>query len=398
MQLPSEDRYARHRLIPGFSQELVSSLNIGVIGAGAIGNEIIKNLLLMGVGSIDVYDFDTAELTNLTRSIFLRDTDIGKNKAQAVVDRASELHPKTQMRAFAGAIDDTLSLQQFAKYDIAIAAVDNIAARLRINDIALLTNTPWINTAIDSRNVVVELFPRNTPPDSLNAACYVCNLSESVFEREAQRYSCGVLQRASYLTRTIPTTTITASTVGALACSELLRYVHASKSVTQNPDLLGGYKTDISQRVFFDTVTPAVSRTTLAKSTSALGCSGCSFHSEKAITDAYRLSAHELVKEVLKSPSQTVQFSDALILDCSCTRCQASTADTPRLKALLGTRAKSQTDEILRCENCLDNTISIDARETMSAEEFSTFFSNNKPDSAWLIQEERCFDLLPTYP
>ncbi len=396
MQPLRNDRYARHRLIPGFSQELVSSLRVGIVGAGAIGNEVIKNLLLIGVGNIDVYDFDTTELSNLTRSVFLREADIGLNKAQAVVNRATELHPSTRMRAFAGPIDRTLSLQQFAYYHIVIAAVDNIAARLRINDMALLTNTPWINTAIDSRNAVVELFPCNLSINAGQTACYVCNLPESVFEREAQRYSCGGLQRAALLTRTVPTTAITASAVGALATSELLRYMHASNPATKSNDLLGSYKTTIAQRVFFDTVTPSISRTHLLRASNERSCFGCGLHSKLGLVNAQSLRGPDLVKKVNERPEQSIYLSDALIVDCHCTRCNANENNTPRLKALLGTRAREQTDAILHCNHCLNETISIDVRETLNTDDFKKHFEEKKPDCAWLMQGDICFDLLPT--
>lgn len=132
----SDDRFARHRLISGFDQSRVSKIKIGLIGAGAIGNEILKNLLLLGIGQVDVYDFDHVEESNLTRSVFLRNSDIGQPKAHAVVNRASELHPATQLRAIEGDIFLTLGLQQASEYDLIIAAVDNFEARLRINEIA----------------------------------------------------------------------------------------------------------------------------------------------------------------------------------------------------------------------------------------------------------------------
>ena len=132
-----------------FDQQLVSKLRIGVIGAGAIGNELVKNLLLVGAGTIDVFDYDTVELSNLTRSVFLRESDIGRNKAVALVQRAQELYPACQLGAIAGSIFDTLTLSDARRYDVIVGAVDNIEARLRINDVALIAGCDWINLAID---------------------------------------------------------------------------------------------------------------------------------------------------------------------------------------------------------------------------------------------------------
>ena len=77
-------RYRRHDLIDWFSQEQVSAARVAVIGAGAVGNEVIKNLALLGCGTIDVFDFDVVELHNLTRGVLLRESDAGRNKAEAV--------------------------------------------------------------------------------------------------------------------------------------------------------------------------------------------------------------------------------------------------------------------------------------------------------------------------
>ena len=62
-----KDRYQRHALIDWFSQAEVGGARIGVVGAGAVGNEVLKCLALLGVGALDIYDFDRIEVHNLTR-------------------------------------------------------------------------------------------------------------------------------------------------------------------------------------------------------------------------------------------------------------------------------------------------------------------------------------------
>ena len=83
------DRYARHNLIDWFSQPQLAASKVAVVGAGAIGNEVVKNLALLGVGRVDVFDFDQVKLHNLTRSVLLREADVGQAKAQAVARRAA---------------------------------------------------------------------------------------------------------------------------------------------------------------------------------------------------------------------------------------------------------------------------------------------------------------------
>ena len=68
-----EDRYSRFRLIPWWDQDLLKASKILVVGAGALGNEIIKNLALLGIGHITVADMDSIENTNLSRSVLYRE-------------------------------------------------------------------------------------------------------------------------------------------------------------------------------------------------------------------------------------------------------------------------------------------------------------------------------------
>ncbi|MCS7032853.1 MAG: ThiF family adenylyltransferase, partial [Phycisphaerae bacterium] len=64
-----EDRFARFRLIGWWDQQKLGAAKVVVIGAGALGNEIIKNLALLGVGNVLICDKDRIEHSNLSRSV-----------------------------------------------------------------------------------------------------------------------------------------------------------------------------------------------------------------------------------------------------------------------------------------------------------------------------------------
>jgi molybdopterin-synthase adenylyltransferase len=336
-----QDRFARHHLIAGFDQSVVSSLNVALIGAGAIGNEFLKNALLMGLGAVDVFDFDVAELSNLTRSVFLRESDIGINKAVAVVNRAQELYPDCQLTAKPGDIADTLSLSAVKRYDFIVCAVDNLAARLRINELALIVGANWINLAIDARHVVVEVFANRDLPNYGNHACYACGLPDSAFERLQARYSCGGLQRAALIEKKVPTTAITASTVAALGMSELLKFAHAH----------GRDRSDLkrAQRWFFDTETFSSRHSTLSKSAQ---CSACGLIDQPM----------PIVRQ-MPSATNTWLLSDAIVVDCRCVNCQWQ----PEQSVWLGKRAKQVSDNITFCPHCQVNSVSVDIQDNLSS-------------------------------
>ena len=60
-----DDRYSRLRLIGWWDQEKIANANVMVVGAGALGNEVLKNLALLGFGQIHLIDFDTVQDSNL---------------------------------------------------------------------------------------------------------------------------------------------------------------------------------------------------------------------------------------------------------------------------------------------------------------------------------------------
>lgn len=52
-----------------------------MVGAGGIGCELLKNLVLTGFGEIHVVDLDTIDLSNLNRQFLFRHEHIKKSKA-----------------------------------------------------------------------------------------------------------------------------------------------------------------------------------------------------------------------------------------------------------------------------------------------------------------------------
>lgn len=64
-----------YTLLSWFKKDKVKNAKVLVAGAGALGNEVIKNLALFGIGHIFVVDFDKIEISNLTRSVLFREDD-----------------------------------------------------------------------------------------------------------------------------------------------------------------------------------------------------------------------------------------------------------------------------------------------------------------------------------
>lgn len=250
------NRYARHDLIDWFSQEAIASTKAVVVGAGAVGNEVIKNLALLGVGEIMVFDLDRIEQHNLTRSVLFREGDIGQTKAEIAAIRAREIDPNIKVNAKVGDFWSLLSLTSLRDYDVVFCCVDNFEARIQCNTLCLLAGVDLVNLGIDSRFGVVESFRFGA---SAVMPCYECGLPESVYQRMAQRYSCGHLRKVSFIERKVPTTIITSSAAASLGVSHGLR--------------LGSNSSAESVRVLVDTISGLSTRTELVRNPLCPACS-----------------------------------------------------------------------------------------------------------------------------
>lgn len=101
--LPPRDRYARkslgslHARIKEVSTShraitmrlLITQSRVLMVGAGGIGCELLKNLVLTGFGETHVVDLDTIDLSNLNRQFLFRHEHIKKSKALV---RETRLH------------------------------------------------------------------------------------------------------------------------------------------------------------------------------------------------------------------------------------------------------------------------------------------------------------------
>jgi molybdopterin/thiamine biosynthesis adenylyltransferase len=341
-------RYSRHALIDWFPQARVRAARIAVVGAGAVGNEVVKNLALLGVGAVDVFDFDRVELHNLTRSIFLREDDVGAPKAEALAARAATVDPAVEVRGFVGDFRDQLSLSQLARYGCAVAAVDNFEARLGLSEMCLLAGVDLVNAGINSRHAIVETFPFGHAQD---CACYACHLPESAYQRVAERYSCGGLKRAAQAERLIPTTAITASIAGAFAASAALR--------------LGADDAPQSRRTLIDTRGGTGGSVALGRNPDCVGCG--------PLRPRPRLvRARNAWSPTIAPPAETwIRTSEPIIVACECASCgDRSAASQYALR-----RARDFDDRISVCRACGRPAVRIEIRDHFAAEELATLFA-----------------------
>lgn len=218
--LEEGDRFERFRRIDWWDQARLARAKVLVIGAGALGNEVIKNLCLLGVGHLAVADMDRIEQSNLSRSVLFRSHDDGRLKAEVAAQAAQELYPDIRATALVGNILGDLGLGWFRWADVVVGALDNREARVTVNSNCALVGRPWIDGGIDVLNGIVRAF---APPTT---ACYECTMGAADWDVLNKRRSCSLLARQAAAEGGTPTTPTTASVIGAIQAQEVVKRLH----------------------------------------------------------------------------------------------------------------------------------------------------------------------------
>ena len=217
---PTEDRYSRLRLIPWWDQGKIRSARVLVVGAGALGNEILKNLALLGFLQVVVVDLDSIEISNLSRAVLFRPHDVGNSKAEVVARAYRELLPEAAVQPLVANIMQDCGLGLFAWADLILAGLDNREARLWINRSAWKVERPWIDGAIEGLNGVCRVFlPGHAP-------CYECTLGETDWALLQRRMSCNLLLLEPKAQGRVPTTPTISSIIAGLQVQEAVKWLH----------------------------------------------------------------------------------------------------------------------------------------------------------------------------
>lgn len=209
------DYYGSLKLIDWFDIERVRSARVMVIGAGAIGNEVLKNLALLGVGYVYIVDRDVIEMSNLSRSILYRAADCDKPKAATAARAVQEINKDVQVQWQTGDIRFDLGLGLISRMDVVIGCLDNREARLKINSDCYKVDRPWIDAGIGQLNGQVRAFMPG------QGACYECSFTDADYQQVA--VPCNRLASMYAAEGKMPTTPTIASIVAGVQVQEALK-------------------------------------------------------------------------------------------------------------------------------------------------------------------------------
>ena len=233
-------RFDRFKLIGWWDQQKLAAAKVLVIGAGALGNEIIKNLAMLGIGSVLVADKDRIEHSNLSRSILYRAADAGKQKAVVAAAAAREIYPQMRSHYFDGDVVHGLGAGVFRWADVVLGGLDNREARLAINRQCWRVGRPWIDGAIEQIQGCARVF---VPADDA-APCYECTMSDRDWKLLQSRRSCNLLTQAEMEGGKTPTTPTISSIIAGVQCQEAVKLLHGMDVIAGRGWVFSGLGTD----------------------------------------------------------------------------------------------------------------------------------------------------------
>jgi len=196
---PKNTRYDSIAAIFGHSfVEKLNKQKYFIVGAGAIGCELLKNFAMMGVGAGDggqlyVTDMDLIEKSNLNRQFLFRPWDVQKAKSDTAVAVIKKMNPHVNIEAHNNRVGpDTESVYNdtfFEALDGVANALDNVEARQYMDRRCVYYRKPLLESGtLGTKGNVQVVVPHLTesysssqdPPEKSIPICTLKNFPNAI--------------------------------------------------------------------------------------------------------------------------------------------------------------------------------------------------------------------------
>jgi sulfur-carrier protein adenylyltransferase/sulfurtransferase len=169
-------RYARHLVLDDVGetgQRKLKAARVLIVGAGGLGSPASLYLAAAGVGTLGLVDFDDVDASNLQRQVLYGESDLGRPKLDAALERLRDLNPHIRLVAHAERLTSDNALEIIAGYDIVIDGTDNFPTRYLVNDACVLLGKRNVYGSILKFDGQLSVFAGGH-----DAPCYRCLFRE----------------------------------------------------------------------------------------------------------------------------------------------------------------------------------------------------------------------------
>ena len=167
------ERYARHlvlREIGGPGQQKLKTARVLIVGAGGLGAPAALYLAAAGVGTLVLVDPDRVDRSNLQRQVLFAESDIGRLKTDAAIERLSAINPSVAVEGLSLAVSAQNAQAVMSGFDIVLDGTDDFATRFMINAACVAAVIPLVSGAIGRWTGQVGVFGARP--------CYRCLVPE----------------------------------------------------------------------------------------------------------------------------------------------------------------------------------------------------------------------------
>lgn len=147
------ERYLRnHNAISEGEQAILATKRVLVVGCGGLGGMVIECLARIGVGHLRVVDGDVFEESNLNRQLLSSTMNLNRPKTLAAKQRVMAINPLVEVDVVQAELTEENNADLLADCDVAVDCLDNIPARLLLQQAAKTAEVPLVHGAVAGWN------------------------------------------------------------------------------------------------------------------------------------------------------------------------------------------------------------------------------------------------------
>lgn len=129
-----ENQFQRTEMLIGKeSLQKLKNARIALFGIGGVGGYTFEALVRAGVGTLDIFDSDNVDITNLNRQVIATHKTVGMLKTDAAEERAKEINPLIVINKFSLFYGpENSSKFDFSQYDYIVDAIDSVSSKIEL--------------------------------------------------------------------------------------------------------------------------------------------------------------------------------------------------------------------------------------------------------------------------
>ena len=160
-------RYYYQSLLFGDLLNKIQNNHLFMVGSGAIGCELLKNIAMLGIKQTTVTDMDTIEKSNLNRQFLFRAWDVGKLKSATAKNAILKMNPHIQVNAMSDRVgketENIFNVPFYGQLNIVLNALDNWEARRYMDEQCVLYGLPLLESGtLGTKGNIQVILPNKT--------------------------------------------------------------------------------------------------------------------------------------------------------------------------------------------------------------------------------------------